>query len=470
MVRFHQAPPAERWLPALVAFALPGVAVLVLLLAFGALTPGAAAIGILLLLIGVGLTVRRVFGDLWQAMNDALAPGREVGVPASAPARSSVAADLIDGLARLQRELAAGRTRLAAEAASASAILDALPDPLLFLDAERRIVRVNAAARGLFGDNALGRDLAQALRHPTVLDAVQAVQSAATGFREVEFVLVGTVPRDFSARAVALPKAMADRSTLLLLLHDLTAAKRAEQMRADFVANASHELRTPLSTLIGFIETLRGPARDDEEARQRFLAIMSEQGSRMARLIADLLSLSQIELDEHMPPEGRVDLAQVVQSVADMLQFQAEAKHMHIALDAAPHLPAVIGDRDQLVQVMQNLIDNALKYGRPGTAVTVTLKVEPQAAPGSGSGRASVVAMVRDEGEGIAREHLPRLTERFYRVDTARSRRLGGTGLGLAIVKHIVNRHRGSFAIDSREGEGSCFTLRLPAAAGESEG
>ena len=224
-------------------------------------------------------------------------------------------------------------------------------------------------------------------------------------------------------------------------------------MRADFVANVSHELRTPLSSLLGFVETLRGPARDDAEARDKFLSIMHEQAERMLRLIEDLLSLSRIEMDEHTRPRGRVDLGQVLGTVKDMLSMKAAGRNMRIELDLAAGIGPVTGDADQLTQVFQNLVDNALKYGRKGTAVEVT-------AAESGDGDISVT--VADRSEGIPPEHLPRLTERFYRVDAARSRQLGGTGLGLAIVKHIVNRHRGHLSVDSAIREGSRFTVTLP--------
>jgi two-component system phosphate regulon sensor histidine kinase PhoR len=222
-------------------------------------------------------------------------------------------------------------------------------------------------------------------------------------------------------------------------------------MRADFIANASHELRTPLSTLIGFLETLAGPAREDTEARARFLPIMLEQARRMARLVSDLLSLSRIELHEHTPPTGRVDLTAILHGVADALEIKAKNRGMAIRIEA-DRLPPVLGDADELAQVFQNLIDNAVKYGSRNSEVRVM------------AGPAEV-----DRGEGIPREHLPRLTERFYRVDSARSRELGGTGLGLAIVKHIVNRHRGHLEIESAPGEGSRFTVYLRTAADQSQ-
>ena len=248
---------------------------------------------------------------------------------------------------------------------------------------------------------------------------------------------------------------------LLVTFYDLTATKRVEQMRADFVANASHELRTPLSSLMGFIETLRGPARDDSAARERFLGIMQQQAERMSRLVNDLLSLSRIELDEHVPPTGRVAVGPLLQSVADALELKAQRKAQRLELDLAPDLPSVVGDsRPAVPGVPEPGVerDQLRPPGRRGRPVRAGSRPR-----GGGPAWSSAIT---DQGDGIAREHLPRLTERFYRVDPARSRAVGGTGLGLAIVKHIVSRHRGRLEIDSEVGSGSVFTVRLPAAPG----
>jgi two-component system phosphate regulon sensor histidine kinase PhoR len=247
-----------------------------------------------------------------------------------------------------------------------------------------------------------------------------------------------------------------------LVLHDLTAVKRAEEARADFIANASHELRTPLAAVSGFIDTLRGHAKDDPEAREKFLGIMSDEASRMRRLINDLLSLTRIELNEHVPPSGVVDVVGVVRDAAAALSPLAEADDVSIAVEAAQNIPAVTGDRDELIQLFQNLIQNAIKYGKAGGHVRVGVGVSPTSVPGRHGSPALVSVAVQDDGEGIPRESIPRLTERFYRVDVKRSRERGGTGLGLAIVKHIVNRHQGRLQIESQPGEGSTFTVLLP--------
>ncbi len=347
-------------------------------------------------------------------------------------------------------------------AASAQAVVDGLPDPLIAVDRQRRIVRTNLAAGALLGPVGAERDLSTVLRYPQLLSAIDALlvtgldgNFAGAEQSAVEFVLAGPPEIDVVAHLRRLPRAAADGSLALIVLHDTTAQRRAERMRADFVANASHELKTPIAGLAGFIETLRGPARDDTAARERFLGIMAEQADRMRRLVDDLLMLSRIEQHEHARPDREIDLESVLRGVLDLLQLKASARNVGIELAVAAGLPRAVGDHDELTIVFQNLIDNALKYAKPATVVRVTAdQVGPR----------RVAVAVSDEGDGIPAAHLPRLTERFYRVDTARSRQLGGTGLGLAIVKHVVNRHRGRLDIQSTPGKGSTFTVTLPAA------
>ena len=368
----------------------------------------------------------------------------------------------IESLHRAHAEALVGlRQRLGA----AHLVLESLPDPLLLIDAEATIVSTNRAAREIFGEALAGRAVASNLRHPEVLKAVESALEQRQG-RTVEMTVLVPIERNFAVSVEPLPEPGPDDSRALILLHELTAMKRTEQMRADFVANASHELRTPLSTLVGFIETLRGPAKDDPEAHERFLEIMHEQSLRMSRLVNDLLSLSRIELNEHTPPRDLADLSRILASVKATLDMQAATKDMEIQLEIEAGLPPVTGDEDELAQVAQNLIDNATKYGRAGTPIRVVARRAdsvPASLPKAPHG--AVLVSVQDQGEGIPREHIPRLTERFYRVDKARSRDLGGTGLGLAIVKHIVSRHRGALAVDSQVGKGSNFTIYLPVAA-----
>jgi len=302
------------------------------------------------------------------------------------------------------------------------------------------------------------------VRNPAVLQAADAVLAGATG-QAVEFAVRTPLERMFSVRIAGLAASGAGGARAVLAFYDVTTLKQVERTRSDFVANASHELRTPLSVLLGCIQTLAGPARADRAAQDKFFPLMQEQAERMSRLVSDLLSLSRIELDEHRAPQGRADMTEIARVAADALTVKARARNMTIEIAAPPGLPQAIGDERELEQVLLNLIDNAIKYGREGSCIQLTARHVGADRPATIAADQVIALSVADEGEGIAPEHLPRLTERFYRVDTARSRELGGTGLGLAIVKHIVSHHRGHLAIESRQGKGSTFTVYLPAAS-----
>jgi two-component system phosphate regulon sensor histidine kinase PhoR len=338
------------------------------------------------------------------------------------------------------------------------AVIAGLPDPVVALDGEGRVLAHNERARRLAPALRQGEPVSLALRMPELIEAVSRAYASGDEQR-VEY--SERVPLDRWFELIVMPvrrAASAERPDLVLMtFHDLTPLRRVEEMRADFVANASHELRTPLAALSGFIETLQGPARDDVKARDRFLAIMHDQARRMARLIDDLLSLSRIELNAHRSPDTPVDLVPIVRQVVDGLETLARDRGVtvHVEADTALMVP---GDRDELVRVFENLVENALKYGASGKRVDITLR-QSRLPDGGAEARAGV----RDYGPGIAPEHLPRLTERFYRVDVRESRAQGGTGLGLALVKHILNRHRGRLTIESRPGEGASFTIYLPA-------
>jgi len=349
--------------------------------------------------------------------------------------------------------------------------LEPLPDPVLVLDPRLRVHFANKAARALFP--ALhkltpGEPLPRFIRQPIPIEvAERAFAHADRGTTRPErMILPGVVEKRFEVRAVPLADAVGIDAgqAALLLFHEQTAAWRAEQMRVDFIANASHELRTPIASLQGYIETMQGPAIDDPAAQAQFLEIMAEQARRMARLIDDLMSLSRIELDEHMAPQDRVRIADILNKARDVILPMAEPHGVTIALNIPFGVADafVLGDEDGLVQIFQNLLDNGVKYGGEGGRLEVLGHIDESAG--------QVIIKVRDFGEGIASEHLPRLTERFYRVDTHTSRVRGGTGLGLAIVKHIVNRHKGKLRIESTRGVGSTFEVSLPlASAAQSE-
>ena len=355
---------------------------------------------------------------------------------------------------RLSCTLAERRAELEALVATEQAIVQRLPDPLIVLAADRSIRRANTAAQTVFGE-----EMAAVLRHPGLRAAID--RALVQGERQMaELSLPVPVSREVLATVMAVSPPLADGGRVVAVLSDRTRERAVERMRADFVANASHELRTPLASLIGFIDTLRGPAADDPPAQTRFLTIMAEQAQRMNRLIDDLLSLSRIELTEHQTPAGRIDLCNVVDRLAAAFEPQVLARRITLTSTLPGGAVFVLGDEDQLDQVLQNLLDNAVKYGREGGSVRVT--VQRPGPAGRWPARPGVTLAVRDDGAGIARAHIPRLTERFYRADKGRSRSVGGTGLGLAIVKHIINRHRGQMHIDSTEGEGTTVTMWLP--------
>jgi len=421
-----------------------------------ALVAIAALLGLAALLaIPVVLSLARA-----RAAIEGLGPDATPGEAAAAGYRArrlSLAARAIwPAVLRLRRSWRNHAVRAEVRLVAAEAVIAAVPEPLILIDRQRRIVRSNLAAAEFVEPGAEPRDLAAALRNPALLAAADAVLRGEEP-RSVEFTLSGPVERVLRAHFARIGEPALDGAAAILSLDDVTTLKRSEQMRADFIANAGHELKTPLATLVGFIATLLGPAREDAAARERFLGIMQEQAQRMTRLVDDLLSLSRIELNEHVAPTDRVALAPLIDEVVRGLELRAGERGIRILRTLPDDLPEVQGDRDELTQIFQNLLDNAVKYGKPQSEVTVTGE--------TGGATAELVwVAVADRGDGISSEQLPRLTERFYRVDTARSRELGGTGLGLAIVKHILNRHRGRLEIASEIGRGSTFTVWLRAA------
>ena len=422
--------------------ALPVTAV-ALLLALGWLGFGAASILVAAaLLTGVAAAVLRngEHGEILAALRRLIEDGTAAqGQPLRVKRE----------LNRLLRQMGQRSDALLQRLLTEEAIIEALPDPLIVLAADRAVLRANAAARAAFGS-----ELPSVLRHPVLRAAIERTANK-VGAEAADLTLSVPVVREVHATVVRLAG-----GRVAAVLSDRTRERALERMRADFVANASHELRTPLASLTGFIDTLRGPAADDPPAQARFLQIMAEQAARMNRLIDDLLSLSRIELTEHRPPTDEVSVAELIRWVAAAFEPRVTQRGIRLELTAPEDLPTVAGDEDQLGQVLQNLMDNALKYGREGGTVRVVAEL---ARPDMRwPNRPGLTIAVGDDGAGIAREHIPRLTERFYRVDRGRSRAVGGTGLGLAIVKHIVNRHRGHLAIDSREGEGATFTVWLP--------
>ena len=342
------------------------------------------------------------------------------------------------------------------------ALIMALPNPVILVGQDSRILGVNGPAQRLVGVECDGWNYITALRQPAVLDAVEATMSDG-GHRSTRY-LSNDGARDTTWDVTVSGVALNEGHAVLLSFQDITAVEDAGEMRRDFVGNVSHELRTPLTALLGFIETLRGPARDDKAAQDRFLAIMEQEAGRMHRLVEDLLSLSRVEGQERMRPTTTVSLTSLIGEVAEALVPVAAANDVTLIRDIPDAPVDILGDREQLWQVISNLVENGIKYGGNGKTVTVRLAPPTHEAALMQDG---VRLSVLDQGEGIPAHHIARLTERFYRVDSHRSREIGGTGLGLAIVKHIINRHRGRFRVHSEMGQGSEFTVILPLGRGQ---
>jgi two-component system phosphate regulon sensor histidine kinase PhoR len=402
---------------------------------------------IILLAAGLAMTVLVVFGEL--------SPIRAAAVFACIAAAALVPWRLHNVAA--SREDVRGVSPV--ETAAVNAIVAGMPDPAVLLDRAGRVIHLNAAAAQL-APALRKNELAQfALRSPEIITALREA-IATTESRRATY--LDHVPVDRWMELIITPVPVptlfgGSDKCMLMTFHDQTPLRRVEEMRADFVANASHELRTPLAALSGFIDTLQGPARDDAKARERFLGIMHIQATRMARLIDDLLSLSRVELSAHVRPDTLVDIVPIIRQVADGLESLARERQVVIDINLPDTPVTIAGDREELLRVFENLIENALKYGASGGKVVVSLTSAV-----SGEGVPEVRVIVREFGPGLAPEHLPRLTERFYRVDVGDSRAQGGTGLGLSLVKHIVNRHRGRLLIESVLKHGATFTACFP--------
>lgn len=420
------------------------------------LMPFSAALGIIAIVVIVAATFVRVLRRDQRMLSQII---RRLAADELEPgAVTNARLTLLEGLGRDIDHLirtAAPRAALVEQLRRTDTlILERLPDPLIVLAGDRSVRRANESARNAYGD-----DMAAVLRHPDLRNAIDRTFTSGS-VQTAELTLPVPVERDVHASVVPMDPPLVDGGRAIVVLSDRTRERMVERMRADFVANVSHELRTPLTSLIGFVETLQGPAADDPPAQQRFLGIMAEQGARMNRLIDDLLSLSRIELTEHQSPSETVDLKDLTTGLVAGFEPKLVQRANRIDLVFDDDLPTVIGDTDQIAQVLQNLLENAVKYGREGGVIGLHIN---RSQPGDRwPTRPGVVIAVADQGVGIARDHIPRLTERFYRVDKGRSRAVGGTGLGLAIVKHIVNRHRGQLLIESELGVGTTISVWLP--------
>ncbi len=347
-------------------------------------------------------------------------------------------------------------------------IMENLNDPFLLLNQKEVILLANKSAKSMFGNNIVNQNISDYLYDVEALLAInKAVESGKSD--TVEFMSGSPLPRSYLLRIYVLEKTSnygnyedlnipQDERTIFLTIYDITSIREAERMRVDFVANVSHELRTPLASILGFIETLQGAAKNDTVAIERFLKIMQDEASRMTRLIEDLLSLSQIERNAHIPPDHNISLKKIIENVIETMDMRLLDKSMTVKFTTEFETGNINGDRDQLTQVFQNLLDNGIKYGEEGTNITIEMNRYLERT----EDKEYMEIKITNRGAGIAPEHIERLTERFYRVDTARSRSLGGTGLGLAIVKHIIQRHEGKLSFQSEVDNFTSATVFLP--------
>jgi len=372
--------------------------------------------------------------------------------------------ELTEAVSQLHSTWESRRKQLEGMVAESRILIDSLPDILIMLDKKREVIRTNTTARQVFGGKYFKDTLKQILSDMVVSQAVTYVLNGGEG-RNIYYYLGEPFNCHYMVRVERFPAHSPGDIAVMLVLHDVTEQKHNEQVQSDFVANASHEIRTPLTSLMGFVETLQNVAKDDPEVQKKFLKIMYEQAERMAKLVNGLLSLSQIERNIYMPPTERVNISTILRDVQAHVRPSADEKDMVVNLQIKGKLPQIIGDTTQLMQVFDNLVLNAIKYGPEGTAVAVRARLIDNMLDDEKKLREFdqlLEISVTDEGDGIAEEHIPRLTERFYRVDAARSRKVGGTGLGLSIVKYVLERHHGVLHVESELEKGSVFTVFLP--------
>lgn len=366
--------------------------------------------------------------------------------------------ELNSAVASLHSSWQERRNQLESALSENKIVIEVLPDAIFIMDEDQKIVRTNGMARHMFGNRLSGKNLNDVLPVDKLLTTVRHVKQ----IDEIEFNLDDKIRRDFLGKVTKFPINSPSNTDTILTLHDLTELKQIRKMRADFVANASHEMKTPLASIIGLIETMQTSAKDDPDAQKEFLVIMADQADRMKKLISDLLSLSRIEADTSAPEE-QAEITRVLEDAKKSCEVLAEKRNVEISLKVQKDLPNIRGEEDQLIQVFTNLISNSIKYGHPDSEVKVEAKISRKLPLEiQEQYDKALLVTVEDKSDGIPEEHIPRLTERFYRVDSARSRKLGGTGLGLAIVKHILNRHKALMKVKSVKGEGSEFNIYIP--------
>lgn len=377
------------------------------------------------------------------------------------------AKEIVDAVNAMHRFWAQKTDMLEAQTISDTAVLDSLPDPIMMLDRSGNILGANLSARNAFGKNITDKNIDKLFKSNNFINAVLRVLNKESKSENLIFYAEKPVAQKLYAHIKQLPWLSKGRAVAVLSIYDLTKSMKIEKMQSDFVANASHELRTPLSVISGFIETLQTAAKDDADAREKFLKIMAEQAEYMSSLIENLLSLSKIEMNQDQKPNGKANIGEIVQEVSQALALKAEEREMSIKVLSEDNIPEITADRAQVKQIIQNLTDNAIKYGLAKTDVTIRIKnceKIPSSKSFKTSAGAGVAISVNNKGPKISPENLSRLTERFYRMQEHKDLNIKGTGLGLAIAKHIIIRHGGNLTVNSNGYNGTTFTIYLPVA------
>ena len=463
-------PPAKRlsYFPRLIKASLliliAPLMVLTIYAIYGKLTATDAIYGIIAAFLISMLFIRPYLADLSALTQyvEQLALDKRVQAPALS--FLSNVEELSGAVNHLHTSWETKKLHLEAALVESKIVFDTLPDMIIMTDSDFSIIRANSAAHITFGRSLNNRKLEEIVHDPLLFSFMKWVMHDKKG-KDVELFLPELQGRHYIVRIEKFPVHSPGSIALIVVMHDITEAKRTEQMFMDFVANASHEIRTPLTSIVGFIETLRTVAKDDPEAHEQFLTLMAQQAERMARLVSDLLSLSKIEMNANTLPTETVNIPSILESAINQIAWNAEERGVIINKEIGEKLPKITGDANELIQVFANLLGNAIKYGKSDSTVTVTANIStviPKDAINYRALKKALSIAISDQGYGIPEEHIPRLTERFYRVDTSRSRKIGGTGLGLAIVKHILKRHQGALNIESTIGKGSTFTVYLP--------
>jgi len=334
-----------------------------------------------------------------------------------------------------------------------SLILAHMAEAVVALDGGGKIIFINPSTARLFqleADQVAGRSILETIRNNDLHEIAKSVRETSLP-RSDEITILSPEERIFEVQTVPLEISPAETGALLVL-HNITRLRRLEEVRKDFVANVSHELRTPLAAIKGFAETLRLGAIEDKEHRDEFIASIEKHAENLTAMVDDLLKLSAIESKQQAPKLEPISLFEIITAIVTSLSKSAKQNNIRLAIQSLDALPEIRADRSQIKQLFTNLIENAIKYNRPGGNVHIAGNVDGN----------SIVITVADTGIGIPHEDIPRIFERFYRVEKGRSREMGGTGLGLSIVKHIVEAHGGSIRVESEEGKGSIFSVRLP--------